>query len=231
MVDEPRIEALGDHDYRVSVAMDDDVVSIRVRATPDVVARVGGTHADEARVVAATMAFLTARQGADDLPQQLDLDDVVAAYGDAYLGSYLDAYVEELPTQLPNPDDRSRASGPATESLALKKNSLIDFEHVLLAAAHRSPKGYMVHTLYGGHQKPWRQSLIALTAGTTLSDQDSRGEATLHVLRGHVQLTSTNSRCDCTVGDHLIIPRARQCLEAIKDSVVLLTVAKYRSND
>lgn len=96
------IEALGDHNYRVRVAMDEDFVTIQVRATPEVVTRVAGADADETRVVAATMAFLTARQGADDLPEQLDLDDVVAAYDD---------YVEDIQSQLTQPSARLRDLG------------------------------------------------------------------------------------------------------------------------
>jgi hypothetical protein len=111
-IEQPRIEALGDHDFHVRVAMDEDFVTIRVRATPEVVARVAGADADEIRVVAATMAFLTARQGADDLPEQLDLDDVVAAYDD---------YVEDIRTQLVHPDDRRRDLGTTTEDVARRR--------------------------------------------------------------------------------------------------------------
>jgi hypothetical protein len=90
-VEQARIEALGDHNYRVRVALGEDLVTIFVRATPEVVTRVAGADGDETRVVAATMDFLTARQAADDLPEQLDLDDVVAAYGE---------YIEDIRTQL-----------------------------------------------------------------------------------------------------------------------------------
>lgn len=78
----PEIEALGDHDYLVCVGQDDERVTIRIRATPEVVARIAGPDIDETRVIAATMAFLTARQRPDDLPKQLDLDDIIAAYDD-----------------------------------------------------------------------------------------------------------------------------------------------------
>jgi hypothetical protein len=114
-VEQPRVEAVGDHDYRVRVAMGEDLVTIRMRATPEVVARVGGTDVDEIRVVAATMAFLTARQGADDLPEQLDLDDVVAAY---------DHYVDDVRTLLTSGNDRPSLLVAAAEDLAVEKNSL-----------------------------------------------------------------------------------------------------------
>ena len=48
---------------------------MRVHADPAVVVRVGD---DEQRVVEATAAYLIARQGAEDLPEQVDLDAVAA---------------------------------------------------------------------------------------------------------------------------------------------------------
>lgn len=45
-------------------------------------------------------------------------------------------------------------------------------------------------TLYGGHEHTLRQTLIALRAGTTLSEQENPGEATVLVLRGRVRLRS-----------------------------------------
>jgi hypothetical protein len=88
-----RIEALGDHDYLVHVNRDDDFVTVRIRmrATPEVVARISGADVDESRVVAATMDYLAARQRSDELPEQLDLADIVAAYDD---------YVDDLRQQL-----------------------------------------------------------------------------------------------------------------------------------
>ncbi|BDX31913.1 hypothetical protein TUM20985_24600 [Mycobacterium antarcticum] len=90
-VQEAGIEALGDHDYLALVPLGEDVVTIRIRATPEVVAQIAGTAGDETRVVAATIAYLTARQRADDLPGQLDLEDVAAAYN---------GYVEDMRTRL-----------------------------------------------------------------------------------------------------------------------------------
>ena len=93
-IETPGIEALGDHDYLVRVDQAEELVTIRMRATPGVVARVAGPDADETRVVAATIAYLIARQRPDDLPEQLDLDDVVAAY---------DGYVDDLRNQIDSP--------------------------------------------------------------------------------------------------------------------------------
>ena len=92
-IETPGIEAIGDHDYLVRVAQDDEFVTIRMRATPEVVARIAGPDADETRVVAATMDYLTARQRPDDLPEQLDLEDIIAAY---------DGYLDDLHNQIGN---------------------------------------------------------------------------------------------------------------------------------
>nr|WP_240563028.1 hypothetical protein [Mycobacterium sp. IS-1264] len=90
-IETPRIEALGDHEYLVRVDQGEELVAIRMRATPEVVARIAGPDADETRVVAATIAYLIARQCPEDLPEQLDLDDIVAAY---------DGYLDELHDQI-----------------------------------------------------------------------------------------------------------------------------------
>ncbi|OBG41483.1 hypothetical protein [Mycobacterium sp. E3198] len=90
----PGIEALGDHDYLVRVEQGEELVTVRLRATPEVVARIGGPDADETRVVAASIAYLIARQRPDELPEQLDLDDIIAAY---------DGYLDDLHSQIEGP--------------------------------------------------------------------------------------------------------------------------------
>jgi quercetin dioxygenase-like cupin family protein len=95
-----------------------------------------------------------------------------------------------------------------------------------LAAAQAAHSGRSAHTVYGGHQHTLRQTLIALTAGTTLDDHESPGEATLQVLHGRVRLTSPDTSWDGRPGDHLVIPATRHGLHAADNSVVLLTVAK-----
>ncbi len=87
----PVIEPFGDHEYLVHIEEDEEIVTIRMRADPTLVAEIGGPDADESRVVAATVGYLTARQRADELPQALDLQDVAAAY---------DGYVDQLRGEL-----------------------------------------------------------------------------------------------------------------------------------
>lgn len=108
----------------------------------------------------------------------------------------------------------------------MDKISLTALAREQLAAAHRAGSGRSAHTVYGGHQHTLRQTLVALSAGTALSDHDSPGEATLQVLQGRVKLTTPDTTWDGAPGDHLVIPPTRHGLHAVDDSVVLLTAAK-----
>ncbi|KNE83599.1 MULTISPECIES: cupin domain-containing protein [Streptomyces] len=95
-----------------------------------------------------------------------------------------------------------------------------------LARAADSSAGRSADTLYGGHEHVLRQTIVALTAGNSLSEHENPGEATLQVLRGRVRLHSGDEHWDGRDGDLLVIPQARHSLDALEDSAVLLTVAK-----
>ncbi|MEP7179850.1 MAG: hypothetical protein ABI775_12220 [Pseudonocardiales bacterium] len=89
--EQPVVRSQGEHGYLVQVREGEDLIEIRVHATPAVVARIAVSGADEDRIIEATAAYLIARQRADDLPATLDLDDVAAAY---------DGHVADLHGQL-----------------------------------------------------------------------------------------------------------------------------------
>ncbi|OLT36537.1 LuxR family transcriptional regulator [Actinomadura sp. CNU-125] len=108
----------------------------------------------------------------------------------------------------------------------MQKLSLDAQARNLLTRASASSSGRAAETVYGGHEHVLRQTLIALTAGTGMSEHENPGEATVLVRAGRVRLTSGDDAWDGIAGDLLIVPGARHALEAIEDSVVLLTVAK-----
>jgi len=111
----------------------------------------------------------------------------------------------------------------------MQKESLTALARHHLQAARTSPSGRSAHTVYGGHEHVLRQTLVALQAGSNLDEHQNPGEATLQVLHGRVTLVAGEDRWNGSPGDLITIPGARHSLEAVEDSVVLLTVGKTRS--
>jgi quercetin dioxygenase-like cupin family protein len=70
----------------------------------------------------------------------------------------------------------------------MQKLSLDALARELLHRAEQSNTGRSAHTVFGGHEHIMRQTMVALTAGTTLAEHESPGEATVVVLSGRVQL-------------------------------------------
>lgn len=79
-------------------------------------------------------------------------------------------------------------------------------------------------TVCGGHEKKLRQVVVALCAGSKLSEHENPGEATIQVLRGRVRLRAGEDTWDGRTGDLLMVPDARHELDAIEDAAILLTV-------
>jgi quercetin dioxygenase-like cupin family protein len=100
-------------------------------------------------------------------------------------------------------------------------------EHAKRAASDST--GRSSTTVFGGHERVLRQTVIALAEGRSMAEHENPGEATLVVLQGRVRLLAGDDAWDGRSGDLLIVPEARHSVEAVEDAVLLLTVAKLRS--
>ena len=89
------------------------------------------------------------------------------------------------------------------------------------AATH--PSGRAARTVHGGHDARLRQTLLALAAGQELAEHANPGEATLHVLSGHVRVLAGSDSGEGRTGDLLVVPRELHSVLAVEDSTVLLS--------
>jgi quercetin dioxygenase-like cupin family protein len=108
----------------------------------------------------------------------------------------------------------------------MQKTSLTALMRHELEHARSAPAGRSSKTVFGGHEKILRQTVIALRAGEGLDEHVSPGEATIYVLHGRVMLESGDASWSGWIGDLLIVPSANLTLKALEDSAVLFTVAK-----
>jgi quercetin dioxygenase-like cupin family protein len=93
------------------------------------------------------------------------------------------------------------------------------------AAAAAASSGRSAATVFGGHANTLRQTVIALTGGSGLGEHENPGEATLQVLSGRVRVVGeSGADAECRAGHLLVLPSERHRVEALEDSVVLLTV-------
>jgi quercetin dioxygenase-like cupin family protein len=112
----------------------------------------------------------------------------------------------------------------------MEKSSLTALAREQMKLAKQASSGRSAETVYGGHERTLRQTVIALVAGRGLGEHENPGEATVHVLQGRVRLNGDGHGWEGSPGDLLIVPTARHTLDALEDSVVLLTVAMTGSS-
>lgn len=78
------------------------------------------------------------------------------------------------------------------------------------------------------HEDHVRAVLMGLTAGTGLAEHDPPDGATLHIVSGRARLFVAGDGSQEWLledGDHVAIPHARHGVDALSDTVLLLTVA------
>lgn len=108
----------------------------------------------------------------------------------------------------------------------MKKLSLAALGREHLETANRVASGRSASTVYGGHEQTLRQTVIALAAGQELDDHVNPGEATVMVLKGRICLVAEKQKWEGRDQDLIVVPPGVNSVEALEDSVLLLTVAK-----
>lgn len=104
--------------------------------------------------------------------------------------------------------------------------TLATLANQLLADAHTGNSGRSAKALIPGRHRTMKQNILALAAGHGLAEHDNPGEASLHVLRGHVTITCGDATWTGTAGDFVVIPDERHDLHAVEDSVVIISLVR-----
>jgi quercetin dioxygenase-like cupin family protein len=98
----------------------------------------------------------------------------------------------------------------------------------LARTASGARSGRAADTVFGGHEKLLRQTVVSLRAGAELAEHHSPGEATLLVITGRLRLKVGEVAWRARTWDYLVIPDAPHSVEAETDTTFLLTVAMTR---
>lgn len=108
----------------------------------------------------------------------------------------------------------------------MTKTSLVATVRHQLEHARTASSGRSATSVYSGHERVLRQTVIALRAGERMDEHENPGEATIYVLHGRIALTAGEVTWTAMTGDFLVVPQQRHALEALEDCAILLTVAK-----
>lgn len=109
----------------------------------------------------------------------------------------------------------------------MQKPSLDAMARQVGRRAAEASSGRAAETVYGGHEKRLRQTVIAMTAGTELAEHENPGDCTIVVITGRLTLTAGGTSWDGRQGDLLVVPDERHSVQAVTDAAFLLTVAKH----
>ncbi len=108
----------------------------------------------------------------------------------------------------------------------MQKLSLAALARELAGQAAAATGGRASRTVVGGHEKVLRQTVITMVKDATLTEHAGSDEASVYVLQGRVSLSAGSQSWEGRDGDMIIVPEAPHSLRALRNSAVLLTVAK-----
>lgn len=95
----------------------------------------------------------------------------------------------------------------------------------LLATAEGQRSGRAARALLPGAGAPLTQTLVALTAESTLDEHTANGPATLYVLTGDVELRWEGDTQRVSAGEWTLITPEKHSVYAFSDAICLITVA------
>ncbi|MBO8195045.1 cupin [Streptomyces oryzae] len=90
-----------------------------------------------------------------------------------------------------------------------------------LALARKDPHGRSAYLFL--HDGPLRQSVIALTEGSSLEEHNTPPASSVHVLQGSIRLTEGTADQDVGAGQIQRVPHLRHGVLALEDTVFILT--------
>jgi quercetin dioxygenase-like cupin family protein len=123
-------------------------------------------------------------------------------------------------------DDRPQQRRNLTHHRRMRMNklSLQAKARELARKAAGTNSGRAAGTVFGGHEKHMRQTVIALRAGAEMAEHQNPGEATVLVISGRLRLVAGDTSWQGREWDYLIVPNTSHSVEAETDTTFLLTV-------
>lgn len=114
----------------------------------------------------------------------------------------------------------------STYTQPMQKISIEALVRKQLHTATTAGSGRAAETVYGGHERTLRQTVIGVLKGTLLVANDNKDEATVYVVQGRVRMLVGGVNWEGRSGDLLIVPPGRHSFEALEDSGLLMSVGK-----
>ncbi len=109
--------------------------------------------------------------------------------------------------------------------LATPMKSLHEIGQELLTRAHEASSGRATAAINADHRS-LKQLVLALCAGSALSEHENPGQATLQLLSGTAVVRTAETAWRGSAGDYLVIPDRKHDLRAVSDIVAILTFVK-----